>query len=125
MKRRIARTLGLLVLLPLLLLLITEAYMIGMTLLEEEPRDFWEALAWASETLTTTGYGHDNQWKHPAMILFVVATQFIGLFLVFLVFPILIIPFFESRFEERMPRGIPARGQDFVLIYRSDAPRRP
>jgi Trk K+ transport system NAD-binding subunit len=118
MNRRLARTLGFLVMLPLLVLLITEAYRLGMALLEQEPRDFWQALAWAAETLTTTGYGHDSQWDHPAMILFVVATQFIGLFLVFLVFPIFIIPFFEARFEERIPHGIPTRLHDTVLIYR-------
>ncbi len=50
-------------------------------------RGFWQSLAWASEILTTTGYGHDNQWRHPLMIAFVVAVQFIGVFLVFLVFP--------------------------------------
>jgi Trk K+ transport system NAD-binding subunit len=104
--------------LPLGVLLITLLYKFGMAGLEGEPRDFWQSLAWASETLTTTGYGHDNQWRHPLMILLVVAVQFIGVFLVFLVFPIFVIPFFERRFEERLPRTLPTKLEDFVLIYR-------
>jgi Trk K+ transport system NAD-binding subunit len=68
--------------------------------------------------MTTTGYGHDNQWSHPLMITFVVVVQFLGVFLVFLVIPIFAIPYLENRFESRLPRVLPAKLQDFVLIYR-------
>jgi Trk K+ transport system NAD-binding subunit len=115
--RIVARGLFLMAALPVLVLMVTVSYMAGMNLLEGEPRDFWQSLAWAAETLTTTGYGHDNQWHNPLMIVFVVAVQFVGLFMVFLLFPIFIVPFFESRFEERLPRTLPARLRDFVLIY--------
>ena len=118
MRRWPRHRLSLLSLLPVGVLLVTLVYMLGMRGLEGETRGFWQSLAWASETLTTTGYGHDNQWRHPLMIAFVVAVQFIGVFLVFLLFPIFVIPFFESRFEERLPRTLPAKLRDFVLIYR-------
>jgi hypothetical protein len=52
------------------------------------------------------------------MILFVVAVQFVGVFLVFLLFPVILIPFLESRFEERLPRTLPAKLRGYVLIYR-------
>jgi Trk K+ transport system NAD-binding subunit len=107
-----------LLLLPLGLLLATVLYMLGMDRLEGETRGFGQSLAWAAETLTTTGYGHDSEWRHPLMIAFVVAVQFIGVFLVFLLFPVLVIPFLEGRFEERLPRTLPAKLRDFVLIYR-------
>ncbi len=107
-----------LLLIPLGLLLVTLVYMMGMAELEGETRGFWQSLAWASETLTTTGYGHDNQWRHPLMIAFVIAVQFSGVFLVFLLFPVLVIPFLEARFEERLPRTLPAKLRSFVLIYR-------
>jgi hypothetical protein len=85
-----------LLLLPLGLLLATVLYMLGMDRLEGETRGFGQSLAWAAETLTTTGYGHDSEWRHPLMIAFVVAVQFIGVFLVFLLFPVLVIPFLEG-----------------------------
>lgn len=116
--RRSLRRFAPLLLLPLGLLVISVIYMLGMSQLEGETRGFWQSLAWAAETLTTTGYGHDSQWQHPLMIAFVVAVQFIGVFLVFLLFPVLVIPFLEARFEERLPRTLPAKLRDFVLIYR-------
>jgi len=118
MRRWPTNRLFLLWLLPVGVLLIAAIYMLGMSQLEGEARGFWQSLAWASETLTTTGYGHDNQWRHPLMIAFVVTVQFVGVFLVFLLFPIFVIPFLEARFEERLPRTLPARLRDFVLIYR-------
>ena len=72
----------------LLLLVTTVLYMWGMTYLEGKPRGFWDALEWAGESLSTTGYGRDSSWNHPLMVSYVVLVQFIGVFLVFLVFPI-------------------------------------
>jgi len=118
MPRRFRGALLFLGLLPLGVLVTALAYMAAMQGLEGESRDIWQSLAWAAETLTTTGYGHDNQWHHPAMILLVMLVQFLGLFLVLLGFPILLIPFFERRFEQPLPRDIPAKLSDFVLIYR-------
>ena len=79
-------------------------YMWGMAALEGKPRTFWQSLEWAAETLSTTGYGADSRWRHPAMVLLVVAVQFLGVFLVFLIFPIYLIPFLEERFETRLPQ---------------------
>src|SRR6266496_6458517 len=77
-------------------------YQLGMTHLEGKPRTFWEGITWAAETLSTTGYGYDSHWKHPAMVLLVVAVEFVGVFLFFLIVPIFMIPFLEERFEERL-----------------------
>lgn len=118
MRRLFAPRLALLGILPLGVLLLTLAYMLGMALFEGESRGFWESLEWAAETLTTTGYGRDNQWDHPFMIAFVVTVQFLGVFLIFLLFPVFVIPYFESRFEKRLPRLVPSQLKDFVLIFR-------
>lgn len=91
----------------------------AMTHLEGTPRGFWFSLEWAAETLTTTGYGADTHWKDPLMIVFVIIAQFLGLFLVFLLFPIYVIPFFEEHFETRLPSTLPApQGKRYILIYR-------
>jgi Trk K+ transport system NAD-binding subunit len=52
------------------------------------------------------------------MVVFVVVVQFVGVFLVFLIIPIYLVPFLEERFEERLPRTAPPNIHDHVLIYR-------
>ena len=116
MPRTYKRLLALLGVLLILLLVSTVMYMLGMAYLEAKPRGFWDALEWAGETLSTTGYGKDSNWSHPLMISYVVLVQFIGVFLVFLVFPIYLIPFLEERFETRLPREVP-RLKDHVVIF--------
>lgn len=92
-------------------------YQYGMGHLEGKARSFWDSIEWASETLSTTGYGADNRWAHPAMVLLVIAVQFVGVFLIFLVVPIFMVPFLEERFEERLPRTA-GRIANHVVIYR-------
>lgn len=116
MLRSYKRLLALLGVLLVLLLASTLLYMLGMAYLEGKPRGFWQALEWAGETLSTTGYGKDSSWNHPLMVSYVVLVQFIGVFLVFLVFPFYLIPFLEERFETRLPREAP-RLKDHVVIF--------
>ncbi len=88
-----------------------------MFYLEGKPRTILESLEWASETLTTTGYGRDSGWLHPLMQFFVILVQLAGVFLVFVAFQLFMVPFFEERFEQRIPTRLPAL-KDHVLIYR-------
>jgi Trk K+ transport system NAD-binding subunit len=111
-KRLLALAAGLILLIILTALL----YMAGMAYLEGKPRGFWDALEWAGETLSTTGYGADAKWSHPLMVIYIVLVQFIGVFLVFLVFPFYLIPFLEERFETRLPKQIPSM-RDHVVIF--------
>jgi Trk K+ transport system NAD-binding subunit len=105
---------------PVLVVLSALVYMWGMGRLEGHPRGFWDSLEWAGETLTTTGYGADTTWQHPAMVVFVVTVQFVGVFLVFLIFPIYLIPFLEERFEARLPTRVKGM-TGHVVVYRFGA----
>ena len=116
-KRSTRRLLALLALLPAAVLILGLLCMLGTIYLEGSPRGFWASLEWASETLTTTGYGGDSRWNHPVMNLFVMATQFLGMFLVFMIFPVYVLPYFEERFEARLPRLLPPM-TDQVLFFR-------
>lgn len=107
LRRSTRRLLVLLASLPAAVAMLGLLYMLGMTYLEEKPRSFLTSIEWASETLTTTGYGGDAHWRHPLMAIFVIAVQFTGLFLVFLIFPVYVLPYFEERFEARLPRSLP------------------
>jgi Trk K+ transport system NAD-binding subunit len=103
--------------LPIVLLVLALLYWAGMTHLEHHARTFGESLQWAAATMTTTGYGRDTTWTHPAMEIFVIFAEFAGVILIFLVFPVFIIPFFDERFEVRLMTAVPTL-QGHVFIYR-------
>jgi Trk K+ transport system NAD-binding subunit len=117
MLRSQKRLLALVVSLAVLLVVAAVLYMLGMAHFEGEERGFWQALGFAAETVSTTGYGADETWQSPAMTMFVVLLQFLGVFLIFLVFPVYLIPFLEERFEVRLPKEVPELS-DHVIIYR-------
>ncbi len=121
MARKISRSTQRLLLfvaaLPAALVIMALIYMTGMAHFEGSPRTFLESLQWASETLTTTGYGNDSHWQHPVFALFVILGQIMGQFLVFLIFPIFLLPYLEDRFQTRLPRQLPAMAGK-VLFYR-------
>lgn len=118
MRRSRRYLLFLLVSLPVLVLAAAFGYMAGMRFLEGETRTFWQSVEWASETLTTTGYGADSRWQHPAMVLFVMVVQFSGVFLVILLLPVILIPFLEERFETRLPQAAPKGIENHAVIFR-------
>src|SRR5215204_6555872 len=98
------------------LLTMSLLYMLGMYVLEDKPRNFMQALQWAAGTASTTGYGGDTVWQHPIMIVYVVIAQFTGVILLFLVFPIYLIPFLEERFETKLPKES-ASAKNHVVIF--------
>jgi len=93
-------------------------YDIGMARLEHRQRTFLESFEWATETLSTTGYGSDNHWKHPAMVILVIFVQFAGMVLIPVVLAGFILPYLAERFEQRVPRGADRRLADHVIVYR-------
>jgi len=112
------RILLLIIALPLLLVAVAVVYSEMMGRLEGVDRDFLSSLQWATETFTSTGYGSDSRWSNPAMVLFVIFVQLLGVSTVFLVFPFYLVPFFEDRFEGRLPAKPPRRLRNYVFIYR-------
>ncbi len=117
MLRSQRRLLALVVGIAVLLVVAAVLYMLGMAYFEGQERGFWRALEFAAETLSTTGYGADETWQSPLMTVFVIVLQFLGVFLIFLVFPVYLIPFLEERFEARLPKEVPEMA-DHVIIYR-------
>ena len=117
LKRSTKRLLALLAVLPATVLVLGTVYMLGMEHLEGAPRTFLQSVQWATETLTTTGYGGDSHWNHPAVAMFVILGQFMGQFLVFLIFPIFVLPYIEEQFEVRLQHILPPMAGK-VLFYR-------
>src|SRR5258706_5852407 len=117
MHRSTRRLIGLALGLVLFLIASALLYEEGMARLEGTHRSFWESFEGAAETLSTTGYGHDDRWASRTMVVFVVVVQFAGVFLVFLIVPIFLVPFLEERFERRVPRVAP-KMTGHVVVYR-------
>ncbi|MFO1432008.1 MAG: NAD-binding protein [Candidatus Competibacteraceae bacterium] len=116
-QRSTWRLIVLLVSMPTAVLVFGSLYLLASTYLEGKPIDFWSSLEWASETLTTTGYGAYAPWKHPVVILLVILTQFVGMFFLVLIFPVYVLPYIEERFELRLPHTLPPM-TGRVLFYR-------
>lgn len=91
-------------------------YQFGMARLEGQHRSFWRSLEWATETISTTGYGSDNQWSHPAMVVFVVLMEFAGILLVPVIVSLVLVPFMEEQFERLLPRSAPAMSEQVVVF---------
>ena len=117
LKRSTKRLIVLLALLPTAVFILGTLYMLGMDHLEGTPRTFLQSLQWASETLTTTGYGGDNRWNHPVLAVFIIICPFFGQFLAFLIFPLFVLPYFEEQFEVRLQHVLPMMAGQ-VLFYR-------
>lgn len=103
--------------LPAVAVTLAIGYHAGMASLEHAPRTFGESLQWAVGTMTTTGFGRDTSWTHPLMQAYVIAAEFVGVTMIFLIFPVFVIPFLEERFQARLPNTLPVMDGD-VLIYR-------
>ncbi len=121
MSRSSRRLLTILLAMPLIVIVVALVYEALMLNLEGEERTFLQSVAWASETLTSTGYGADASWENPGMIVFVVTMQFVGVGLVFLVLPLYLVPYIEEYVSGRLPRSLPKKIRDYALIYRYGA----
>ena len=93
-------------------------YMLGMALLEDKPRNFWQALQWAAGAASTSGFSPDTAWTHPMMVIFVVLAQFVGVAVFFVVLPMFLNPYLEARFEVRLPTSVEdAKGHIVIFDY--------
>jgi len=118
MKRARFRLLTLLAGLGAFLFIVMLLYHAGMARLEGKPRSLLESLEWMGATFTTTGYGRDTTWSHPAMVALVLVVQFAGMVMVPMVIALFVLPYLAERFEQRLPRAADPRLDDHVIVYR-------
>ncbi|HEX4953095.1 MAG TPA: NAD-binding protein [Thermoanaerobaculia bacterium] len=117
MTRTQKRLLALILGLAALLVLLAAVYTLAMAHLEGRERTFWQGLEWAAGSLSTTGFGPDTTWEHPVMVVLVTLVEFIGVFLIFLLVPVFLIPFLEERLGRRLPSP-PSSLARHLVLYR-------
>jgi len=118
MKRTRIRLLTLVAVLVAFLFVVTVLYDFGMARLEGKPRTLLQSIEWTSDTFTTTGYGRDTHWSHPAMVLLVIVVQSAGMIVVPMVIALFVLPYLAERFEQRLPRAADPRLDEHVIVYR-------
>ena len=118
MKRAPARLLTLVAVLGAFLIIVTLLYHEGMARLEGKPRTMLQSIEWTSDTFTTTGYGRDTNWSHPAMVALVVIVQSSGMIVVPMIIALFVLPYLAERFEQRLPRAADPKLDDHVIVYR-------
>ncbi|SIR88763.1 Trk K+ transport system, NAD-binding component [Natronorubrum daqingense] len=79
----------------------TAAYWYGMAAYEDRNLSLGGALQTVVQSLTTTGYGQDAPWETAIMNLFTIVMQFTGILLLFLLLPLIIVPWFRELIQQR------------------------
>jgi len=118
MKRTRIRLLTLAASLGVFLAIATTLYHYGMAHFEGKPRTVQQSIEWMADTFSTTGYGRDTHWSHPAMVALVIVVQFAGMIVVPMVIALFVLPYLAERFEQKLPRVANPRLHDHVIIYR-------
>ena len=122
MNRTAIRLLRFLAALIAFLILVTFLYQFGMAYFESKPRTLLQSIEWAADTFSTTGYGRDTHWSHPAMVMLVIVVQFAGMVVVPMVMALFVLPLLAERFEQRLPRTADVKLRDHVIVYRFGPP---
>src|SRR3954471_22835100 len=91
-------------------------YDVGMTRLEHRQRTFLESFEWATETLSTTGYGSDNHWSHPLMVTLLIFVEVAGMGLIPLLPAGFTLPYLAARFEQRVPREADRHISEHIIV---------
>ncbi|MDS0261390.1 NAD-binding protein [Haloarcula sp. S1CR25-12] len=105
-----------------LVLCYTVTYNLALAHLEGVDQSLFASFEFVVQTMTTTGYGQDaGYWSHPAMFLFVAATQISGIALGFFTLRLIIIPLFTGAEVNLDDRLTPKSDHVVICEYRRDS----
>ncbi|MDD1706420.1 MAG: NAD-binding protein, partial [Methanoregulaceae archaeon] len=74
------------------------------------------ALLFVLETVTTVGYGDLLPFSNELTILFVIFVMITGILLIFMVIPLLLVPYLSTIFQSAPPKKLPHAFHDHVVI---------
>ena len=86
-------------------------YQLGIRYLEQQydpdrTIGYVQALQFAVETFTTTGYGAESPWQSPLMNLIVIVMDVSGVLLLFAAIPTLVVPWFREALSTTVPSSV-------------------
>lgn len=89
-------------------------YRYGMSVYEGVEKTFMGSVQIIIQAMTTTGFGGDAPWASDMMNAFVILAQVTGLFLVFMLFPLFVLP----SIRQSMKRSIPTSTdkEDHIVV---------
>jgi Trk K+ transport system NAD-binding subunit len=85
-------------------------------LLEGKPIGWPNALLFVLETITTVGYGDLLPFSNELTILFAIVVMITGILLIFMVIPLLLVPYLSAIFLSAPPKKLPHELQHHVVI---------
>ena len=113
LRRRVAWYLAILV---AALLVTTLGYQWTMATFEGRPQTFLDALQFAVEMFTTTGFGGDAPWETAEMHAFIIVTDLLGMALLVGALPVVATPLIQTLFAQSVPRSVDDDLTDHVVI---------
>lgn len=89
-------------------------YQWGMAVFEGYEKSYIHSLQVVIESVTTAGYGGDSPWTSNFMNIFVIWMNMTGVILVFLAFPLFVLPMIREAIQPRPPESVDL--EDHVII---------
>lgn len=81
-------------------------YQWGMAFFEGAEKSYIHSLQVVIESVTTAGYGGDSPWVSDFMNIFVIWMNMTGVILVFLAFPLFVLPMIREAIQPRPPESV-------------------
>lgn len=97
-----------------ILLFYAVIYQWGMTRFEGYEKSYIHSLQVVIESITTAGYGGDAPWSSDFMNIFVIWMNMTGVVLVFLAFPLFVLPMIREAIQPHPPESVDL--EDHVII---------
>lgn len=98
------------------IILYTAIFHYAYPILEEKPISWPTSLLFVLETITTVGYGELLPFSNQVTILITILMMITGIILIFMIIPLLLIPYLGSLFQASPPRKISHEVRDHVVI---------
>ena len=94
----------------------TSIFHYAYPVLEGKPICWPTALLFVLETVTTVGYGYLLPFANELTILFTIIVMITGILLIFMVIPLLLVPYLRTIFLSAPPKKLPHEFHDHVVI---------
>ena len=94
----------------------TTIFRYAYPILEGKPMSWPNALLFVLETVTTVGYGELLPFRNELTMLFAIVVMLTGILLIFMVIPLLLVPYLSTIFLSAPPKKLPHELHDHVVI---------